>query len=874
MAADYGKIPVITTQIMDISLRKVLVWLLSLFVVGGLYFLYVKTSRRPVIEAPPPPAASADANGFASEIGTIGDVGVANVEFARYMNFNENGTVSSEFGFARLLHDMGDSWEIEKPFMNVFQPDFTCNITADTGHVLLEGGVKKPSPKDAALTGNVKIKIIPTPGSNFKQGVFYLDDIVFTGENSLLSSKGPVRFVSEDISLSGTGFELIYNQELDKIEFLRIVSLENLNIRVAAADNTMRTPRTMTSDDNVAGESAPPAASAGYRYRCLLNDNVKIDSPRQLILANKILIHNILMQGSDNKTLAVSDQAPSDQNDIGPAPEKEIAVADQNYVEITVTCDDGIVVTPMDIDDVAETASGSEQLPEAPSDAARRTIFNANRIDYDLSTDIAAAKGETKITFYTADDLAQADAALPVKITTHKETRFLPEPGQIIFEGDCLCVVPRKGPDGDSTYTLSSPKIIADLSRDDENTEAAVSFGGVKLLTAEGPVTLSYYKTAQINETTVEPMTITAQEKAIYKPGLSEINFTGNCLCTAFSDDANKPQKYTFRSPDIAITLVSDREKLDGENISGIERLDAKGPVELAFYPDNSADVNEQQMPAPLKVTAKEKAEFVPALNNQVTFVGDCFCIMTETQADSLLNRTLSAPLLTINLADGNDTATASAGDIKHVTAHGGDVHMATLKTAGSKLLGGYELRCARFEYDSPLDMLTAFGPGIIKVDNSNIDEPNASDASTYSFKRRCYATVEDFNSLQYFLDTKKIVAESGRESLVVNYIPVEGSNTVTVIAGHIEAILAPDPAGQDELAALAATRGIRYEDDTREFFGSELYYDSGTSLVKVSGDNVRPCLLNGAAVDQIEFDLKTNKIKANVVGPGVLQLK
>jgi hypothetical protein len=72
----------------------------------------------------------------------------------------------------------------------------------------------------------------------------------------------------------------------------------------------------------------------------------------------------------------------------------------------------------------------------------------------------------------------------------------------------------------------------------------------------------------------------------------------------------------------------------------------------------------------------------------------------------------------------------------------------------------------------------------------------------------------------------------------------------------------------------LTALDGITFEDDKNQFIGSNFFYDHAKSLMKVRGDRLQPCYLNGALVDGIEYNLKTGKAKAQVVGPGTLQIK
>ena len=54
---------------------------------------------------------------------------------------------------------------------------------------------------------------------------------------------------------------------------------------------------------------------------------------------------------------------------------------------------------------------------------------------------------------------------------------------------------------------------------------------------------------------------------------------------------------------------------------------------------------------------------------------------------------------------------------------------------------------------------------------------------------------------------------------------------------------------------------------------GSELLFEQEESLVTVAGDNTQPCYFNGSLVDGIRYNLKTGKVKAQVVGPGSLRV-
>lgn len=80
--------------------------------------------------------------------------------------------------------------------------------------------------------------------------------------------------------------------------------------------------------------------------------------------------------------------------------------------------------------------------------------------------------------------------------------------------------------------------------------------------------------------------------------------------------------------------------------------------------------------------------------------------------------------------------------------------------------------------------------------------------------------------------------------------------------------------AGGAELATLVASGGITYQAEGREFIGGRLLYDHAKQWMKITGSESFPCMANGMLADEIEYDLKTDTIKAEVVGPGELRLK
>ena len=303
------------------------------------------------------------------------------------------------------------------------------------------------------------------------------------------------------------------------------------------------------------------------------------------------------------------------------------------------------------------------------------------------------------------------------------------------------------------------------------------------------------------------------------------------------------------------------------------------GPLELTFDVNDPIVGGANETVVPVKVTARKEGRFFPALS-QVVFVGDSTCTMVRADSNSEQRYILSGPRLTVDLSkyEGKQ-AFGTATEIEHLTASGGVVRLATTKTAGEELPGGIELKCRQFDYDTERQMLLATGPGVIKVDNSNISEPN-SEAGGLSLKGPCWAFVRDFDTLKYFMDANQVIADAEpRGTLRVDYLPiVEGEvrydRQVIATGVHLEALLCKTADGQSELSTLTVLGGVTYEDEDKEFAGSELFYDANDCIMTINGDASWPCLLNGVPVDEIEYDLKTEEVKAKIVGPGALGTK
>jgi len=702
---------------MNFLSRKLKIWLISLGCLILIYLLYTTFNQTPpiVIEQGSVTEAVEDLEG---KVGKIGDIGIGTVELAEFVTLNKNKEVDRIWGFKKLLHKERDEWEIENPYMTIFRPDFKCTITADKGKIQVETVIGKPTPKDATLIGNVVINILPENGHGVKATSIYLDNIVFVSEKSLFSTSGPVKLISEDAQIIGTGLEIIYNDQDNRFELFRIVDLTTLKLKTSAKTSLFASKEKNDSSSQFAdaqSQSQLPAEpvspedtqdandrTKGEYYKCLLSDNVVINCPDQLIVADEIYINKIFF--SENSTKESEKKEVSNEDSTGTAEVNAESSAEPNepvddLFDTFITCDGGIAITPMDssilpitsVKQDTETMSVDTKKLQALADAAGRTKFFAQKIDYDLSTEDIVGSGASEITFYIKDFMGaeNKEVAVPVTITARKNATFLPASNKVIFEGDTVCKMVR--------------------------------------------------------------------------------------------DSLGIQQKYT-----------------------------------------------------------------------------------------------LSAPRLTVDLSTAKDNPSSTNG-VKHLIADGDTVRLASVKNAGDKFLGGIELKCSRFQYDAEQKLfLATASAGVIKVDNSSISDSDAK-GGRFSLQKPCWALIQDFDKLEYSLESNRIIADSGLDKISIGYIPIiqgQYGQPVKATAGHIEANLMETPEGQSTLSILNATEGITYNDEDVQFIGDEFSYDANASKITARGNKSKTCLFNDTLVDGIEYNLETGKVKIDKIKGGVFRFK
>jgi len=746
----------------DIS-RKINVGLTALGVIFLVYMVYSFFSDTPEITIEDYAGVTEQFDESEDkDIGMVTEtIGIGTVNVARFTDLDPvTKEVEREWGFEKLLHQTEDVWELEKPFMNIFQRDVKSSITADLGRVLVESNVKRPIIKGAFFTGNVEIHITSKGDEDIRKYIIYFDDIEYDSGRSMFSTAGRIHLISEDsndVNMVGEGFEMVYNEEQSRIESLRIVHLEYLRLRTSSntslfskASQTNVEPKyvfkpqsdkkynkpilpvkssdlqaefvTRPFTQRLADKTEVENTNKAELYSCKFNKNVLIDSPQQLVFAfNAFAINNIgFKEKKEDKAVEKTEKQPADATEetsptpaMTPEPVAQInSAAEQpkeEYSEVVITCDDGILVLPQEAADEPDQENQmlfdvTSDKPKKLADANGLTTFVSHRIDYE----------------YKGNDIGDILATGPSEIIFHAKNESATE-----------------------------------------------------------------------GEPNTRPIYITSQEKVMFSPALNLAEFEGDCI---------------------------------GKVVRQVEGIDEKD--------------------------------------------------------------TISAPKFTVNLArDMSKRFGDSDIELQHFTASDGVVRLSSIKRSNDELLGGIEFKCSRFDYDPIKQMLSAAGPGIITVDNSKMAKPKKS-VGKFSMQKPCWVFVRDFDSLRYLVEENKIFANAKpNETLQIDYFPVVDGDygaQLSMTANKIVGNMIETNDGTTELATLHATGGVTYEEDAQktmwgsgkavQFVGSEFFYDTKKQMITAGGDESQSCLLNGALVDGLEYNLKSGRIKAEIIGPGAIQ--
>ena len=939
--------------------RNLFIILITVAAVLMMYIIYGIFYSAPVAVMK---GRTPDAN-MPYESGKMGKIGMASVGTvikAVYTDLDENKNVKREFGFEKLLHESGNEWTIEKPYMNIIEKDFVCGITADTGKVQVEMAAGKPTPKDARLSGNVVIHILPEKVARMSESFIYMDDISFVSEKSLFTTDGMVRFVSADAEMSGMGLEVIYNTGKDRLELMHLMNLESLRLKTfkesmfAKRGGISQGNKTKAADAETGGTRAQITGdkqSEEQYYRCTLSKNVVINYGSQAVLAEEVTISNLFWpKNNDKKSVAGSPSSGGSKADAN----SEGGSGGQ-IVPITITCDNGIMLRPMEATAVSVTQADSPQrlleftgtpvtiktdrIADVDSSSlaasAGRVLAECGWLKYNLDLgilDMLSGNPPQNVSLNLEQDGSKLETTDSVRWSLNDRTAVIRGPGTLYLAakqtsgqksdadnarmkfGGTMNVAFSDEPFQKPIQKVLSIKSIslaggftAAMQNDKANLaadSATVSFAGGNVISEanlDGNVNFSSESGSLKSE---KAKVLFAADNAVSQADFDgNVNFNSN-TGSARSEKAkilfDKGNTISQAALNGKVNFASDTGVLKSENakvffakdskggmyaskvessgnveivpaatkdrapqgVFRAQRIDydvpkghavAKGPVELVFNDANGI---------PATITAQQKAEYF-LKSNEVVFDGDVQGKMTRDEDGLTEHNTFRGDKLVAKLGSAQqgkaDLDAAQRSGIEHLSITGDVVKFESYQKQQDKILGGIKLKCRQADYDGVQNMVQAGGGRdcFAYIDNSNAPEV-AKHGNSFNPKGPCLVYLQDFENLQWYMGDNRIAANGVPGGMHITYLPgAEGKDgqKVQIDAGHVQIDLTQQPTGRKEIAAVKATGGIYYREDTNELSGKELLYDGVKSLISISGDSTMPCMANGVQCKSITIN-------------------
>lgn len=896
-------------------MRKLTIGIVSLAVTIGVFVLYSRIDKTPPIETNNENFTGSTNHGnfsdFNDPFGMIstgdGEIGLGTTEKFEFINRNdETGEIEWKFGFQKLLHKEGDIWQIEKPYMELYRENFTSYMQAEQGVARMEKVGEKNIPKDATFSDNVVIHIISEGMRNPEESTIYLDNLDFISEKSQLSTDDTIVFVSKNIRLDGTGMELIYNDESERLEYFKIIDVNEIKVKMrrttlgsisrtndspvtAVMDNSSKQVQETVSRDDL----TETTDSKKEYYTCIFSKNVLIETPDQFIFAkDEINIDDILFSNqskdedspkkvdfvSEPNNLTVVANGPNDLT-IAAVEPNEQEIAEDDFVDVVIKCDNGFILAPKDSIEInkfreyAKTISNIEK-PEF-ADSGKKVMLSTQTIQLTALDSDYVASGSTELVFYI-EDLNNPDPNLqsfPVTITSQSGAKFIKDVNQVVFEGDAVCTIPQNDLSEKKNATLASPQLIINLP---ENENALPDVNAV------GPVELLFYvedTNATIETQKIIPVKITAKEKALYLPAMNKVIFKEDCLCQIGSEEVSKEQFISLKTPKLQIDLPEDKTAQS----FAFSDINAEGPVDLRFFMKDPNNKGTIQSLMPVNITAQKYARYLSS-SRQIVLEGSCKNSMIRENEDFTQELTLLSGRVRVDLPeDINDQEQSSTlTEIRHLRADSDQVVLKVTKKTkdhdiqkqtDDEILGWTQLLCNSLDYDTEEQIFKATGPGELTL--SDIEIKDSIEAGGMKILgKKWWAVVSDFSDLNYLLSNNRIIANaSSGKTIEIKYIEQQNEERSPVImatAGHIEIEMKENEEKKLEPSKIVASGGIDYKkDENSRFRGSVLLYNHETSIITIRGDEKNPAYYNSMPVDEISINMNNDKVEFKITSPG-----
>lgn len=802
-----------------------MLWVVAVSAILIVYRVYNRVTGTVVID-PPEKRSSIDMPipEFDSDAPKIGDASLGTVKDAVYTFCNpDTNELERIFGFEKLLkaEKKSNIWPLVKPYMTMYNDGYTCKVKSDRGTVQVETVNNNPNPTEAQLYDNVVIHIISTDPANPGDSYIYMDTLVYDSERSEISTEGPIRFVSDNAEMVGKGMILIFNEGQNRIEFLKINDLEYVRLK-DVSDMTVTEGKADSQEAVVAGDTGSPVAVVAKNAP--EKETVKSDAAEKAVASTKKPDETAAPKAKDGELY----QCILTKDVFIQYGNKQIVEGVENIHIVNILL------------------GGSEKKKKAPgkepAPVAEKTEVASNTV-VEVTESSKSPKGNEMVGAVNDRQGVKASAAADS--------------------------VPDTQPAAEVYITCKGGIVAKPMTSVYENTEPSRAYKGD--VPDKRPV---ISRLAKKNTHRKQDLFI-AQVPQWLQSDLvsSHINLAQADQNVEVSDSARTA---AVKPPD---RFKGKRIEYDMTTGNGT----AYGPVEVIFYPDPNENSDPNVLVLPMVMTASRDAKFYS--NSQrdierVVFNKDVVGTRKVIRPEYLQANTFYGDKLTINIEPNADNATN--GDIKDVSVtegNGKNVRMESIRTAADVVISHVRLSCLRFDFDAARNIVYAVGPGDIQMNNSNAPEPTAQDkAGSLSFQRPCYGLVRGFDKLTWFTDAMQINADGKEDSLFMAYWPIEKGQRGLITRGsmtHLQANFMTMPDGTNELATLITAGGIYYEEEGGNVFvGEDLLYEAENSLLKITSSEKNACLLNGALVDGIEYEVDTGNVRSELVAtPGALAM-
>ncbi len=807
------------------KLRKLMIWCVAVSAILIVFRVYSRITGIPKIVPPPKnEGAVIEAPTFNREGARIGSAMVEDVDDARYKFYDPvTKELERELGFKKLLNpgDRSKRWQLREPYMVMYEDDFVCRITSEKGTVQVETVDNNPTPTDAELYDNVVIRIQSTAAVPAPDTVVYMDSLSYNSERSEFRTDGPIKLVSEKAEMEGTGLQLIYNEPLNRIEFLKVVMLDYLRLKNVAAFSSPRGASVAKASD---ARSAKSTDAGGIQPGAVAS-SAKPTGAKAAVAGDT----------ADEKVKAA------------PSPD--------DFYECTFSRD--VVIE-----------YGDEIIVEGADAISIRNILWSSGSAKSKPAEGKTAEGESSAVSGSAKETAGSPSTAVASASTGPGGKEDTGSGTSTG-GEDKAVAGTEGMGVEVYITCKGGLVSKPMTSVYDSTEPPL----IEALSAsEGPTPTTVIA-AEVSEMPLQR-----------QPTVKWANLSGGVSKEGAGPEGAEEAAAGAGSQDESIAVQEEGPTIFKTRSITYDMTTGSGwaqaPVELTFYPRLDKESDPNTVVLPMVITAQKNVQFLANKDRVVErIIFNKNVVGTRKAATPLYVQTSQffGEKLTVELNTGPKRELE--GDISRIFVTEGNVKIESVRTAKERVISHVELSCVRFDYDVALKMVSATGPGTIDLNNANV--PPAKKVPGDKKPRLsgpCYALVRGFERLTWFIEGRQINAVGKAESVYLSYLPVvdgKWGDLVSVTTKHVQANFLPMPDGTSELGTVITTGGIYYEEEGGNVFkGQDLHYDAKKSLVRVTSTEKNDCYFNNARVDWIEYEVDTGDVRAELAStPGALTM-